>query len=311
VRTETPTSGCKIYVGPERLDVFLKAVEDGGCINVTSLAEADAVVWFGREPKDLEKLLPENVRWLQIPDAGAEKWLRSSVLAKGRTVTCASGAYGSQVAEHALALILASSRRLATFARAISWMPQAAAVASIMGAQVTIVGAGGIGMSLIDMLKPFGCKIVAVTRSGRMVPGADISLASSDLDQALVSADVVVLAAPATADTTGLINERALALMKPSAMLINVARGSLIDTRSLIEALDRGHLSAVGLDVTDPEPLPDNHVLFSHPRVLITPHVANPSALKMASFAGLVEENCRRFQSGKPMLGVIDTTWGY
>ena len=311
MRPETSISGHKVYVGPERLDSFLRAVENSGCINVSSLAEADAVVWFGRDPKDLEALLPDNVRWLQIPDAGAEKWLRSSVLSEGRTVTCASGVYGPQVAEHALALMLASSRRLATFARATSWRPQAAEVASVIGAQVTIVGAGGIGMSLIDMLRPFGCKITVVTRSGRIVPGADVSLASSELDQGLESADLIVLAAPATADTTGLINERTLSLMKPTAVLINVARGSLIDTDALVDALDRGLLSGVGLDVTDPEPLPDSHVLFSHPKVLITPHVANPPALKMASFARFVEENCRRYRSGKPLLGVIDTTLGY
>lgn len=119
MKIETSTSIPKVYVGPERLDVFLKAVEDSGCMSVTSLAEADAVVWFGRDPKDLETQLPDNVRWLQIPDAGAEKWLRSSVLAEGRTVTCASGVYGAQVAEHALALILASSRRLATFGKSV------------------------------------------------------------------------------------------------------------------------------------------------------------------------------------------------
>ena len=311
MKLPSSVSGRKVYVGPERLDLFLEAVEKSGCINVTSLAEADAVVWFGRDPKDLETLLLKNVRWLQIPDAGAEKWLHSTVLSEDRTVTCAGGVYGSQVAEHALALILASSRRLATFARANSWAPQAAAAVSIIGAEVTIIGAGGIGISLIDLLRPFGCKITIVTRSGRIVPGADISLASRDLDQGLESADVVVLAAPATVDTYGLLNERTLSLMKPSAILVNVARGSLIDTDSLVEALNRGHLSAVGLDVTDPEPLPDSHLLFSHPKVIITPHVANPPALKMASFARLVEENCRRFQNGKPLLGVIDTTLGY
>lgn len=119
-----------------------------------------------------------------------------------------------------------------------------------------------------------------------------------------------MLAAPATPETTGLINQRTLALMKPTAMLVNVARGNLIDSRALLSALDQGMLSAVALDVTDPEPLPDGHSFFNHPKVLITPHVANPPALKRASFARHVQENCRRFNHGEPLLGVIQTERG-
>lgn len=301
----------RVFVGPEQLTEVVAAVEAGGSILADSMAGADAVVWFGRDPAALEGALPEGLRWLQIPDAGAEKWLHSGFLDRGFVVTCASGVYGDQVAEHALTLILACVHRIATFARAQSWAPQAAAVGSLAASQVTVVGAGGIGTSLIRLLQPFGCRIVAVTRSGREVEGAHRSVGADGLDDALASADVVVLAAPATPETTGLINQRTLALMKPTAMLVNVARGNLIDSRALLSALDQGMLSAVALDVTDPEPLPDGHSFFNHPKVLITPHVANPPALKRASFARHVQENCRRFNHGEPLLGVIQTERGY
>ena len=99
--------------------------------------------------------------------------------------------------------------------------------------------------------------------------------------------------------------------MKPTAILINVARGSLIDTDALLAVLDRGHLCAVGLDVTDPEPLPAGHPLFTHPRVVLTPHVANPPALKREAFARHVAENCARFKAGLPLLAIVDEGRGY
>jgi D-3-phosphoglycerate dehydrogenase len=182
---------------------------------------------------------------------------------------------------------------------------------SLSSSQVTVIGAGGIGTSLIALLRPFDCSIVAVTRSGRNVDGADRSVGLEEMDSALASADIVVLAAPSTARTLGLINSRTLNIMKPTAALVNVARGNLIDTDALLAALDQGRLSAVALDVTDPEPVPDGHPLFYHSKVLITPHVSNPAALKRASFARHVQDNCRRFNNGETLFGVIDTDRGY
>lgn len=301
----------RVHVGPDPLEEVVAAVQAGGSTFVDSLSGADAIVWFGRDPEVLDRELPAELRWLQIPDAGAEKWLRAGFLNRGFVVTCAGGVYGAQVAEHAVALLLACTHGIATFARASSWVPKAGEVRTLAGAEVTIVGAGGIGTALIGMLRPLGCHISVVTRSGREVPGADRSVGRAGLDEALSEADVVVLAAPATPDTVGLISDRTLALMKPRAILVNVARGSLIDSDALLRALDRGHLSAVALDVTDPEPLPEGHAFFSHPKVLITPHVANPPGLKRASFARHVQENCRRFNAGEPLLGIIEPVRGY
>jgi len=310
--TSTSTSpGPRVFVGPDQLSEVLDAVRSSGCELAESLSEADAVVWFGRDPAALADVLPDGVRWLQIPDAGAERWLASGLVGGTLEVTSARGAYAPQVAEHALMLILACARRLDVYGRAVTWAPQAAAVSSLVGGEVLVVGAGGIGTALIAMLAPLGCRSVAVTRSGGPVPGASTSLAAVDLDSALGTADVVVLAAPATPETAQLINTRRIDLMKESAILVNVARGSLIDTDALLSALERGRLSAVGLDVTDPEPLPDGHPLMSHPRVIVTPHVANPPALKRAAFARHVADNCARFKAGNPLNGTIDVKRGY
>jgi D-3-phosphoglycerate dehydrogenase len=99
--------------------------------------------------------------------------------------------------------------------------------------------------------------------------------------------------------------------MKSDALLVNVARGDLVNTQDLLNALDAGTIAAAALDVTDPEPLPDGHPLFLHPRVLVTPHVANPPELKRESFVALVEENCRRFREGRELQGVVDVQRGY
>lgn len=301
----------RVFVGPDPLSEVVEAVEAGGLVLATSLEDADAVVWFGRDPAELDVALPEGIRWLQIPDAGVEKWIDAGFLDRGFVVTSAAGVYGGQVAEHALALVLACVHQIATYARADSWEPQRVAMGSLAASQVLVVGAGGIGTSLIKLLRPLGCSIVAVTRSGRIVPGADRSVGPDGLDAALASADIVVLAAPATAETVGLINARTLDLMKPTAALVNVARSNLIDHAALLAALEHGVLSAVALDVTDPEPLPSGHLFFNHPRVLITPHVSNPIGLKRISFARHVRENCRRFKNGAALLCVIESARGY
>lgn len=301
----------RVFVGPDTVPEVAKAVVAGGSTLAESLSDADAVVWFGRDPEELDALLPQSIRWLQVPDAGVEKWIDAGFLDRGFVVTSAAGVYGGQVAEHALALVLACVHQIAIYARSQTWVPRVADMGSLGSSQVTVIGAGGIGTSLIALLRPFGCSIVAVTRSGRMVPGADLSVGPDGLEAALASADIVVLAAPSTAQTLSLINDRTIDLMKPTAALVNVARGNLIDSEALLVALDRGRLSAVALDVTDPEPLADGHPFFHHPKILITPHVANPAALKRASFAKHVQDNCRRFSSGETLFGVIDSDRGY
>jgi phosphoglycerate dehydrogenase-like enzyme len=239
---------------------------------------------------------------VQLPSAGVEAWLDR--VDGSRVWTSAAGAYGLAVAEHALALMLAGARRLADCARAVTWTDPPAA--PLDGATVAILGAGGIGRALMRLLEPLDVRIIAVTRRGR-----DGTLPADRMHEALPDAHHVVIAAPATEGTRHLIGAAELEAMREDAWLVNVARGALVDTGALVDALARGAIAGAALDVTDPEPLPDGHPLWSEPRALITPHIANPERTLRRYLARRVQENVTRFASGEPLLSPIDPEAGY
>jgi phosphoglycerate dehydrogenase-like enzyme len=290
-----------VHVAPESDRTVEEAVTAAGG-RIAPLEESDALVWLDSNPESFPDALPERVRWVQLPSAGVERWLDR--IDGGRVWTSAAGAYGRPVAEHALMLMLAGTRRLATFARASSWSRPP--LEPLEGATVAIVGAGGIGRALIELLEPFRVEVLAVTRRGR---GGTIPVAR--LDEVWPRADHVVIAAPATAETQHLVGAPELEAMRPDAWLVNVARGSLVDTDALVAALADEKIGGAALDVTDPEPLPDGHPLWTEPRALITPHVANPDATLGRYLAELVGENVIRFGAGEELRSRIDPDAGY
>jgi D-3-phosphoglycerate dehydrogenase len=297
-----------IAVLPERHPEIDAAVEAGGG-RIGPLGEADAIVlhnWADR-PAALPDQLPGKVRWVQLPSAGVERWLDR--LPDGPVYTSATGTFALPVAEHALALLLAAARRIDRSARATAWDAHQPA-RSLEGATIAIVGAGGIGRALIELLKPLAPRILAVNRSGRDVPGAAVTVPADRMDEILVEAEYVVLAAPATAPTRHLMDADRLARLRAGAWLINVARGTLVDTDALVAALDRD-LGGAALDVTDPEPLPAGHPLWTHDRVLITPHVATTKTGEHRHYPERVRENVERFVAGEPLVGVVDRGAGY
>jgi phosphoglycerate dehydrogenase-like enzyme len=287
-----------IHVDPSE-EQLTRAVEAGGG-RLAGLEEAEAVIWHAG-PDELPEL-PERVRWVQLPSAGVEPWIDRVRATPGVQFTSAAGAYSAQVAEHALALLLAGTRGIARYARATSWAP--VDDRPLEGSTVAIVGAGGIGRELIRMLEPHDVRIVAVTRSGR-----DDTLPASRMDEIWDAADHFVICAPATDGTRHLVGAGQLAAMKPHSWLVNIARGSLIDTDALVAALEEGRIGGAALDVTEPEPLPDDHPLWRC--ALITPHVANPPQAMARSLAERVEENVRRFAAGEELLAPISPDRGY
>ncbi len=299
----------RVWIGPEPLDVLLDAVRRAGGEPVTDAREADAIVWLG-EPEPLAARLHPAIRWVQLPSAGVERWLASGLVDGDRVWTAATDAYSDAVAEHVLALALAGRRRLADCARATTWDPGLEG-RPLRGATVLIVGAGGIGRALIGLLQPFDADVLAVTRSGTPVDGARLTVTADRVGELWSEAEIVVLAAPATAATRHLVDAAALRAMRSDAWLINVARGSLVDTDALVAALDAGEIAGAALDVTEPEPLPDGHPLWRHPRALVTPHVANPASGIPAALAHRVVDNVARFATGRPLLGVIEADRGY
>ena len=300
----------RVHVGPFVDDVVLAAVHRAGGVEVDEVSEAEAVVWLDASPDTFDpELLHDRVRWVQLAFAGVESWISRGLIDAERVWTSAAGVYGPQVAEHALALLLAGARNLHRYARARTW--NAHDDRALRGSRVLIVGAGGIGRELIRLLTPLGVEVVAVTRSGREVPGAVRSLPVSRLDEVWGEARFVVLAAPATPTTRHLVGHPELTAMRPDAWLVNVARGSLVDTEALVRALRENRIGGAALDVTEPEPLPDGHPLWSEPRALITPHHANPWEDLRSALAERVGTNLTRLREGREPLGVIDLERGY
>lgn len=281
--------------------------------DVDAAGDASVVMWLTNtfEP-ELTDALHEGVVWVQLRTAGVESWLDQAAADRGRQWTSARGIYAEAVAEHALASILAGLKLLPTYARATSWDADAKGKGQLLrDATVAVIGAGGIGQELIRYLQPFGSRIIAVTRTGRAIEGAHESLAADRVAEVFPRADVVVLSAPSTPGTSSLVGASELEAMREQALLVNIARGSLIDTEALVACLQRGGIGGAMLDVTDPEPLPDDHPLWREPRALITPHAANPGPSQMPRLAALFEDNLRRFTAGEPLRGLLDFDAGY
>jgi phosphoglycerate dehydrogenase-like enzyme len=300
----------RIHIPSDERPDLERAVREGGG-EPAPLESADGLVWLGGKPDALPEL-PDSVRWVQLPSAGVEQWLRAGKVDGRRAWTSATGAFGLPVAEHALALMLAGDKALHSFARERTWIADGRHhVRSLEGETVLIVGAGGIGRALIRLLEPFGAEVIAVTRRGRDVPGAARNLPADRLGEAWGEARHVVIAAPSTDGTRHLVGAAELAAMREDAWLVNIARGSLVDMDALVEALRSGTIAGAGLDVTDPEPLPDDHPLWALPNVLITPHVATPPEAERRHFALRVQENVRRLAAGEELEGLIDPEGGY
>jgi phosphoglycerate dehydrogenase-like enzyme len=290
-----------VHVAPESDPEMEAAVRAAGA-EIGPLEQADGLVWVDSNPHGFPDALPGGVRWVQLPSAGVERWLDR--IDRERDWTSAAGAFGRTVAEHALALMLAGARRLADFARATTWTRPP--IRSLDGVTVALIGTGSIGRSLIELLEPFDVEVLAVTRRGR-----DGTIPVERVDEVWPRAHFVVIAAPATHATRHLVGAPELAAMRDDAWLVNVARGALVDTEALVAALARGAIAGAALDVTDPEPLPDGHPLWSEPRALITPHVANPDATLRSDLARLVGEQLRRMTAGEPLSSLIDPDAGY
>jgi phosphoglycerate dehydrogenase-like enzyme len=290
-----------VHVAPEPDPEVVAAVRAAGG-EIAPLAEADALVWVDSNPDGFPSELPDGVGWVQLPSAGVERWLER--VDRERQWTTAAPAFGRAVAEHALALMLAGVRRLHEFARATTWTRPP--IAELYGSTVALIGTGHIGRALIGLLEPFGVEVLAVTRRGR-----EDTVPIERVGEIWPRAQFVVIAAPATPATRHLVGADELAAMREDAWLVNVARGSLVDTEALVAALAAGSIAGAALDVTDPEPLPDGHPLWSEPRALITPHVANPDVTLMRDLAELVGEQVRRLAAGEPLLSPVDLDAGY
>jgi phosphoglycerate dehydrogenase-like enzyme len=286
------------------------AIERGGGTIVDDPTDAEALVWL--DPHDPSQLTPllaaaPGIRWVQLPFAGIDPFLGH--LDPSRVWTSGKGVYADPVAEMILAMLLAGMRELVGYARATTWTTGIGR--NLFDAHVVVLGGGEITRALLPLLAPFRCRTTVLRRRPEPFLGADRTGTLDDLHEVVADADAVVLALALTPETEQVIDASVLAAMPPHTLLVNLGRGRHVDTEALVAALAAGGIGGAALDVTDPEPLPDGHPLWSEPRCLITPHTGNTPEMGRPLLEARVAENVARFADGRPLIGTVDVAAGY
>jgi phosphoglycerate dehydrogenase-like enzyme len=256
----------------------------------------------------LRRCAGETLRWIHFTSAGIDGGLRMG-LPDWVTVTNSTGVKAAMVSEHALALMLALVRRLPDLAadqRARRWRHDdvMTEVATLAGAVVCVIGLGAIGRAVARKAKAFDARVIAVSRSGTAGDAVDEVYPRPRIAEALAMADAVVVCTSSDPESVHLIDAAALAAMRPKALLVNVARGDLVDGAALIGALQSGRLGGAALDVTEIEPLAPASPLWDLPNVIISPHVAGGGSDGYQQQKDLFGRNLLRFSAGEPLLNV-------
>ena len=275
-------------------------VWDGGEQLPESADEVEVVVLPSGVPASRMPVLAKlpRLNLIQLMSAGAEQAI--PFVPPGVTLCNARGAHDPAVAEWIMAVILAQVRELPRFAaaqQAATWAP--ASTGALAGQRVLIVGYGSIGAAVERLLTPFGATVQRIARRARNGVSAMDELAA-----ALPDADIVIVLVPVTPATNGLVDARFLSQLHDGALLVNAARGSIVDTGALLTELRSGRLRAA-LDVTDPEPLPDGHPLWSAPGLLLTPHVGGATPQAVPRAMAVVRDQLARYASGEPLRNIV------
>jgi phosphoglycerate dehydrogenase-like enzyme len=277
------------------------------------LAKTD-VIYGLIPPKDVLARAP-RLKWLQMMSAGVDRLRDTEIWRSQIMITGVSGIHATPIGEFVLELMLMfvkGAPRCFEMKQKHEWQRFPPTV--LRGKTVGIVGLGHIGREVARLAKAFGMRVIATRRSAKKQGTArhvDRLLPAGQLPSLLKESDFVVVATPHTAETHHFIGERELRLMKPTAYIINIARGGIIDEKALIKALDEKWISGAGLDVTEREPLPTESRLWDFPNVILSPHVSGGHEDYMVHATGLFCENLRRFLAGKRLRNIIDRKKGY
>jgi D-2-hydroxyacid dehydrogenase (NADP+) len=275
----------------------------------------DANVLFGfSPPRDVLKRAP-GVEWFQATSAGVDRLARHEIWQSDILITGVSGIHAVPIGEFVLGTILTFAKGTINAIenkRGRTWKRYMAC--ELAGRTVGIVGLGHIGREIARLAKAFRMRVVATRRSTKRAGRArnvDELLPQSDLKKMLAESDYVVISVPLTRETEKLIGAAELNAMKPTACLINIARGGIVDTEALVAALREKRIAGAGLDVTVPEPLPPESPLWDLDNVIISPHVSGGMEDYMLRATRLFCENLRRRQEGRPLLNVVKRSRGY
>ncbi len=296
----------------------VKIVPARGADVAREIVDADAMVGVPLTPELFK--LAKQLKWLHISSAGVEAHgnqvgLFPALIDSDVVVTNAKNVYGPQIADHAFAFLLALTRRLNVTIprqRLEEWPPGRSGMFELNGKTAVIIGVGGIGSQIAQRAHGFGMKVIGVDI--RDIPTSNFVqrvVPPDMLDEVLPEADVVFVSVPHTKKSEGMMGAREFDLMKKGSYFIAVSRGKTYSHDGLVKALDSGRLAGAGVDVTDPEPLPNGDPLWSFPNIVITPHTAGGSDNLQARLRFLVMENIKRFGAGLPLLNVVNKKEGF
>ena len=277
------------------------------------IVDADAVIGTitAEQIRSAKKL-----KWVQVSSAGVENYLFPEMRDSEITLTNMKIVQGVEIADHAMALLLGLTRRIdlaMEWKRTETWKgADFRPLYELRGKTAVIVGVGGIGVQIAVRAKAFGMTVIGVDPQDiPLTPYLDRTVWPDRLEDVLPEADVVFIAAPHTPQTDKMFQGPQFAKMKRGAFFICVSRGKIYDAMVLADALKSGHLAGAGLDVTDPEPLPQGHPLWTTDRVIITPHIAGRSDGEGARYFEIYKENLARFARGEPLRHTVDKQKGY
>jgi D-2-hydroxyacid dehydrogenase (NADP+) len=320
-------------MAPGRMKVLIPVTPPSGLAELTGAAPGIELVQCRDEKEALENVegahashgfisrelvtKGKDLRWLQHPSAGVEELLEIPELAEGPIIlTNMQRVLGPPIADQAIGYLLGFTRNLVHFLRtqpSQEWLqrPPGVVFDELRGKTILILGLGGIGSEIALRANAFGMRVLATDPKVWETPSFVEELHKpGDFHALLPRADVVASAVPLTKQTRGMIGEREFHLMKAGVVVINVSRGRVVDTDALVRALASKHVAAAGLDVTDPEPLPKGHPLWTQ-NVIITPHSAGISPGTERRRHELFRENLGRFARGEMLLNVVDKSVGY
>ena len=256
-----------------------------------------------------------NLHWVQSIGSGIDDLLFDDFVESDITLTSAKGTVGTHLADHAWALILALTRGVHTALRAKTWsvrMPIRARSWELAGMTLGVFGLGGTGVEVARRAQGFGMRTLALDSENVNKPSFVEEVWPLDRFYDLLDvSDIVVICLPLTHETRGVFNAKAFSHMRNHALLINVTRGNIVDGPSLLEALENGQIGGAGLDTSPGEPLPDDHPLWNMENVVVTPHTAGGSPVRVARIVDVFCDNLSRYLEGRPLTGVIDKRKGF
>jgi len=289
-------------------DVTVRAIGSGDALEDDAVGEVLVTSHFFAA--DLPALVDRGVVWVHNFGTGVDKF-PMGLLGSEQTLTCSRGAGAGPISEWVIAQMLAFAKHLPQ-----AWITEPpehwnlADLGTLRDSHVGIIGYGGIGEAVARRALPFGSLVKAYRR--RPIPPADAEVEIvTDLLALVAWSDHLVITAPSTPATHHLVGPAVLAVMGPGAHLVNIARGALVDQEALRPALDDGRVALASLDTVDPEPLPEGHWLYTHPRVHLSPHISWSSPERYDRILGVFLEELARWEAGEPLVNVVDRAEGY